>query len=299
MLANLFLDNVLPPLLIVAVGYLLDRTQGVELRTLSRVALYVFTPALILGSLVESRVGGGEFGKIALFVVLFTGLLWAGGLALGRLLRFSQRQTNAFLLSTLFTNCGNYGLAVVLFAFGQPGLERGLVFFVVSALLTHTLAAYFASRGAFSVGQSVRNIFRLPLVYAVVAALAVRALGVTLPTPVLRAISLPRAGAIPIMQLLLGVQLARVSRGVDRRFIALAVAVRLVGGAALAVGLSTALGLEGLARSVSIVQASMPTAVSTLALSVEFGSDPEEVGSAIFFSTLGSAVTLTVLLAYL
>ncbi len=297
MLLSIFLNNILPPLLVMAVGYILERAIGVDVRSLSRVALYVFTPALIFGSLIESKVGGGEFGQIALFVVVFTAVMWIVGLGVARLLRFEQRQTNAFLLATLFSNCGNYGLAVVLFAFGQAGLERGLAYFVVSALMTHTFAAYFASRGAYSVRESIRNVLRLPLVYALAVGLAVRALGLTLPVPLMRAVDLPRAGAIPLMQLLLGVQLARISRRLDLRFVGSATAVQLVGSALVALGLTALLGLRGLARQVSVVEASMPTAVSTLALSIEFGSNPEEVGGVVFLSTLVSPVTLTLVLA--
>jgi len=298
-LLNIFVQNILPPLLVMAAGYLLERLVGVDPRALSRVALYVFTPALIFGSLVESKIGGNEFGQIALFVVTFMALMWVLGWLLTRALRFDEAQTNAFFLATLFSNCGNYGLAVVLFAFGQQGLERGLAYFVMSALLTHTFAAYFASRGKFSVGQSIRNVFRLPLVYALTIALAVRLLGLTVPDFILRAIDMPRAGAIPLLQLLLGVQLARISRRLNLRFVGSAAAVQLVGSPLVAFGLAALLGLHGLTRSASILEASMPAAVSTLALSIEFGSNPEEIGGVVFLSTLLSPLTLTLVLALL
>lgn len=299
MLLEVFINNIIPPLLVVAAGYLLDKLVGVDLRTLSRVAIYVFTPALIAGSMIETDLAGGELGQIALFTIAFMVLGYVASLGVTRLLRFDQARTNTFMLSTLFNNCGNLGLAVVLFAFGQEGLERGLVFFVTSSLLTHTLAVYFASRGKFDARQSFLNIFRLPLVYALAGALLVRLLGITVPEPLMRAIDLPQVGAIPIMQLLLGVQLARTSRHVDLLLIGSATLVRLVGGAAIGLGLSALMGLQGVARSASVVQASMPTAVSVVALSVEFGADAEQVGSVVFFSTLASALTLTLLIAFL
>ena len=299
MLLSIFANNILPPLLVMAVGFALERLVGVDPKSLSRVALYIFTPALIFGSLVESQIGGAEFGQIALFVVLFMFLMWGVGLVASRLLRFDSRQTNAFLLATLFSNCGNYGLAVVLFAFGQAGLERGLAYFVVSALLTHTFAAYFASRGRFEMRQSIKNIFRLPLIYAVAVAMVVRLLGVRLPDFLMRAVSMPQAGAIPLMQILLGVQLARISRKLDLRFVGSAATVQLVGSAAMAFVLAAVLGLQGITRQAVITEASMPAAVSILALSIEFGSSPEEVGGVVFLSTILSPLTLTVVLSLL
>jgi len=295
----IFLDSLLPPLLIVGAGFALERTLGVDARSLSRVALYVFMPALIFVTLLQSQVGGAEFAQIGLFVVAATAAMWGFGLGISRLLGLDGTQTHAFLLAILFGNCGNYGLAVVLSAFGQAGLERGLVYFVVSSLLTQTFGAYLASRGRYSVRQSVRNVLRLPLIYAMVAAFAVRASGLRMPNPLLSALSLPRAGAIPLMQVLLGVQLARVSQRLDLRFVGTATLVKLAGAAALSFALAALLGLRGLARSVSILETSMPTAVTTLVLSTEFGTRAEEVGGVVLLSTLLSPLTLTAVLALL
>jgi len=297
-LLSIFVNNILPPLLVMAAGFVLERALGVDPKALSRLALYVFTPALIFGSLVNSQIGGSEFGQIALFVVLFMFIMWGIGLITSRILRFDSRQTNAFLLATLFSNCGNYGLAVVLFAFGQAGLERALAYFVVSSLLTHTFAAYFASRGSFSMRQSLRNVFKLPLIYAVAVAMIVRLLGKP-PEFVMRAVSMPQAGAIPLMQILLGVQLARISRKLDLRFVGSAATVQLVGSAIMAFALAAVMGLQGITRQTLITEASMPAAVSILALSIEFGSNPEEVGGVVFLSTLLSPLTLTVVLGLL
>ncbi len=298
-LLGVFGNSLLPPLLVMAAGYLLDRALGLDLRTLSQVCVYIFLPALAAGSLIEAQVPAGEYGQIAAFAVASTILLGLATWATARLLRFGPRHTNLLLLCTLFANCGNYGLAVVLYAYGQAGLERGVVFFVVNSVLLNTLGVYLASRGSRGVRQSLANVFRLPLIYAVAGALAVRALGLALPAPVLRAIELPRMGAIPLAQFLLGAQLARISRNVDLRFVGAATLLRLLGGPAVALALSAAMGMSGLARSASVVQASMPTAISTVVLSIEFGSKLEEVGGAVLLSTLGSAVTLTLLLALL
>jgi len=59
-LIDTFANNIVPPLLVIAAGYLLDKTVGLDLRTLSRVCAYSFLPALAVGSLFEAQVPGGE-----------------------------------------------------------------------------------------------------------------------------------------------------------------------------------------------------------------------------------------------
>ncbi len=65
----------------------------------------------------------------------------------------------------------------------------------------------------------------------------------------------------------------------------------------LAIFLAGLLGLEGLERKVCIVQASTPTAVTTILLAIEFEADPQFVTSGVFLSTLFSAFSITLLIA--
>ena len=101
------------------------------------------------------------------------------------------------------------------------------------------------------------------------------------------------------MLMMLGLQLSQTR--VSRRYgqIGVGVALRLVAGALVGLGLAPLMGLEGLARSVAVTEAATPTAVSSALMAIEFDSDAEYVTSVIFCSTLLSGVTLTILLSFL
>jgi predicted permease len=59
------------------------------------------------------------------------------------------------------------------------------------------------------------------------------------------------------------------------------------------------LGLSGAARQAAIIEASMPTAVVTTILALEYEVAPPFVTSVVFVSTLLSPITVTVLIALL
>ena len=67
----------------------------------------------------------------------------------------------------------------------------------------------------------------------------------------------------------------------------------------MALGLASVVGVTGVARQAGVVLASMPVAVMTTILAVEFDTAPAFVTSAVFLSTLLSPLTLTPLIAYL
>src|SRR2546427_715648 len=99
-------------------------------------------------------------------------------------------------------------LPVFLFAFGQDGFDRAVVFAAFESLLTFTIAVPLAAGGNQPWQQALRSALQVPVLWAAVAAVLVRGLGVPLPTAVGRATGLLAAGAIPAGILLLGMQIA-------------------------------------------------------------------------------------------
>ena len=59
------------------------------------------------------------------------------------------------MLTVIFINGGNYGLAVADFAFGAGGLQRGVIFFIATAITGNTIGIFLISRGSASVWQFV------------------------------------------------------------------------------------------------------------------------------------------------
>ncbi|MDY7040438.1 MAG: AEC family transporter [Chloroflexota bacterium] len=296
-LLSIFQTNILPIFVVIGMGYALERVLRLEVKSISRMAFYTLAPCLAFSSLVKSRIDGDELGLIAVFVTLnavAVGILtWAAA----RILHLSRSVESALLLSTMFVNAGNYGIPLNFFAFGEAGQVRAVMYLVVSATLANTIGVYLAARGRATVRQALLGLVKVPLIYAVLLAGAVRFGGATIPDPLFRAIDLVGQASVPVFLLILGMQLAQTSLTRDLGTIGLATFIRLIVAPALAFGLAIALGLYGVARQTMIVEASTPTAVTSAILALEFDARPDLVTSVVFLSTLLSPLTLTVVIA--
>jgi predicted permease len=94
-------------------------------------------------------------------------------------------------------------------------------------------------------------------------------------------------------------QLERVKKFERPGFVALAVVLSLVVTPIVALGLTWLLGITGPARQAGVLLASMPSAVITTILAVEFDVAPTLVTNVVFVTTVISPLTLTFLIAYL
>lgn len=291
---------VVPIVVVASIAFLLAKRRIItEQRPLARVSLYFFSPALAFVSLSKSTVNTSDVVSIVLFVVLMAVVVGALCLILARVLKFDRLTTSAFLLSILFVNAGNYGIPLVQFAFGAEGVARAAIYFTVNSVLSNTLAVYIATAGHSNLRKSLAAVLKMPLAYAALAGLVFNTMGWSLPGPVGHGIELAAAAALPVMLVNLGLELARAKlRDYDAN-VFLAVGIKLLVTPLIALGLAAALGMTGLTRSVSVIEAAMPTAVMASIIATEFQARSAFVTSVVFVSTLGSTITLTLLLIYL
>lgn len=296
---DIFANVVLPVLLVAGFGYALQRKFQPQMAALSQVSIYVLQPCLIFTSLVKTDLRSEEPLKILLFSALLTGGMMAVAALMARLARMDRSMASAFMLSTAFPNVGNYGLSVVLLAFGQAGLDKAILIFVLQSIFSGTVAVAVASSSNASVFGSLRQIFKLPQVYAVIAALAFNLLQVSVPPFLATSTDLASKACIPLMLVMLGMQMARTTRIEDPAMVSTAVATRLVLGVGVAYGVTILLGIEGATRDVLLIQSAMPTAVFTTLMATEFNARPRFVTSVVLATTVLSLVTVTALLAVL
>lgn len=289
---NVLTQNILPIVLVASLGYYLRRRLRLDVAPLSSAVFNVLSPCLVFSALVSSRLPATELATLAAFT--FLNILAAGCLAFGlsRILRLDRPATAALMLVVMFVNGGNYGLTLLNLRYGEAGLARGVVYYVTSTVLLYTLGVFLASLGRLSWQASLRKMTQVPAVYATVLALIVYGFGLTVPTPIMSGIEIAGAGAIPVMLLVLGMQVADLQRGEGDVFVWPAVGLRLLGGPVIGVVVAGILGLVGIGRSAMIVESAMPPAVINLVVANEFGLPTGTVARIVVFGTLLSPLTI-------
>ncbi len=303
MVLVVFAQVLLPIMVIVGVGYLLRRKFDLDVQSINRVSIYLLSPALIFSSLARMRLEVEKMFRISAFMVLFVLTMGMLSWSLSRALRLDATTTSALMLCVMFMNAGNYGLPLAQFAFGEEGLQRAVLFFVVQAILAQTLAIYIAGASHGSWLKGLTRLMRMPQIYAVLAALVVRGLGIRLDpssdgilNDVFRGVTLMGDAAIPVLLIVLGLQLAEASKTNQRREVALAVSMRLLVSILLSLALARLLHMDELSTKLAVILGSMPTAVNMTILAIEFNVRPRLVSGVVMVSTVLSLLTLPLLL---
>jgi predicted permease len=298
---DIFVNNLLPVLLCAATGFALGRTLHPDVKTASRLAFYIFSPCLVFISLERVKISGGEFGKLALFTLGVCLIIGALAYLAGHLMEVKRQLLASLVVASMFVNSGNYGLAATKFAFGDAALARALVCFVFGTVVVYTLGVLIASMGKLSALQALRQLLFVPAIYGLLAATLVRSTDWHVPLFLDRSVSMLGDASIPLMLVILGMQIAEAKVWHRDRvpLISIAVFLQMIATPLIALFLAHWMGLRGVTRQAAVLQASMPAAVVTTVLAVQYELDGALVSGTVVLTTILSPLTLTPLIAYL
>ncbi|MFB6201674.1 MAG: AEC family transporter [Halorhabdus sp.] len=315
-LVGIFVTAILPIVAIAAAGFALGRTKDVDAGPLNTITVYVLVPALVFHTLVTTPMNGQTVLTVTVGVIAVTALMLAVARGTGRLTDQTEPLLGAFVLTAAFANSGNFGIPLSEFAFGAVGRSTAVLYAAVQGVLLYTVGTYVAARGSGSAVAGVKRAAKIPLVYAVVVALAVRWLGLAPPvgSSAMSTLKLVGDSSIPVMLLILGIQLSGTNYGTAARSVfvpnALKLAVAPVVGAGVVILLGSTVvplgfGDQTVAR-VFVLECAGPSAVTPIILLGEFSeagdgpvSPTEFASTAILTSTLLSIPILTALIALL
>lgn len=287
MIGELF-SIVAPVFICAGIGFAWDKfgpRYDVELVT--SLVTTVGAPCLVFHTLANLQVDRTAFATIVGAAVAALTVSMAAGALVLKLARLPQR---SFLPAMVFPNVGNVGVPLNYLAFGDLGLALAIGVFTVYVVGQFTLGVAIASGTV-----SLKALARLPLLYALAAALVFMITGTVPPEWVNATTDLLGGLTIPLMLITLGISLARLKVASVPRSLGLSV-LRLVMGFAIGIALATALGLEGTERGVLIIQMSMPVAVFNYLFAQRYNTAPEEVAGMVVISTALSFASLPLLL---
>ncbi len=288
---------VLPIAIVGLLGYMLQRWRKVDTRTLADVSLYILAPCLVIDSLTHSSLQGHTVWLVGLFTFVQTAATWLLAKVMAKLFRFHLEIEGAVTLTTVFGNAVNYGLPVLLLAYGTPGFVIGTSYVIGQIVLINSLGLYIASRSRVKPREAIIQVLKMPLVYAVLIGVMLTVFGMTVPVGIGNALHLVGNAYSAIVLLVLGIHFTTIKwLGMWRKEVWIPILLRLIIVPMLSLTCIFVLRIHGLLAEVLFVQSSMPAAVNTVILAEKFGSDRQVVTLTVAITTLISFLSLPLLI---
>jgi len=295
---QLIIQSLVPLMLLVAIGSLLQRTIANENWTdvLNKLAIYLLFPALIFSGMMKvelehiadfSFVYGNFILLVAVILSLYFGLKKLG---------FSKPMVNTYVIAVFFGNVGYLGFPIISSLIPN---SQGLVSIHV-ALYTFILFTFGIGILEFSVHKKidfriVKDTLKNPLLLAVLFSIILLTLKIELPSILSKTVELLAGGATPIILISLGIFLAKELPNVAYKHVVGLVSLKLF---VMPLLFFLYFYMDGKTDilAISVLEAGMPIAITPFILAELYPMEREIIALSIVVSCLLSVLTLPLIM---
>ena len=299
----------LPNALLLVLGWFLQRTGQIDGHFANQAAKLVFNyglPMLLFVQLSRSEIQYAEqldllaAGVISTFVLFFLAEAYAWRYV------SDSRDKGVFVQGVFRSNMGIAGLALVQNAYGDAGIAAGAVYLGVITVLYNVLAVITLSRNTDKnitfkqrTGQLLSNVVRNPLIIAIVAALLLQHIEISVPAILLQTGAYVAQIAIPLALICSGATFDMRSLFNTSDISLHASFGRLVVAPLVAVGVGWWFGFDGVAMGVLFLMTATPATASGYIMAKAMGANAVAaaniVGITTFAGMLSAALGIAVL----
>ncbi|EKQ57036.1 MULTISPECIES: AEC family transporter [unclassified Clostridium] len=299
-------NNIIPIFTLIGLGYIVSKKFDLNIFTLSKLNFYIFVPGFIFYNIYTTNLSF-DMLKILLFSIVYLIVNDLISRIVSKFRKYEISQENAFKNSIMFNNTGNIGVSLITLIFGStpyiidgktPYLNEALaaqiMILIFMNITMNTVGLYNAGRAKMNIKESIHKILTMPSIYAMPLALMLKYLKIDITsTPLWPALEYIKGGLVPIALITLGVQLSKTEFDFRNINVNIAVFTRLIIGPLLALILIHAFRFSGIIAQTLLISYSVPTAVNTALIAVEYDNEQDFASQEVMVSTILSAITLT------
>ena len=276
----------------VGLGFLFGRIFSVTSSPFSLAFNYIFGPLLVFYGTLSKNF---EFDFIIIFfaflclnlLLVLIAYIWSV------LVPLSRKENALFRFSGTTSNIGNFGLPLCVSLFGEQTIALVAFIIVSTNFSMQLLGVFFLSNEQKSPVKALLEIFKMPMLWALLIAMFFQLAQIKLPQAVFSPIAELGRAAIPLAIFTFGVALSGLrSFSIPIRLIVQSVILRLILSPLIAIVILNLIEMEDITRKVFFVESTLPLAVFTIVLADIFDCDVEKASSMVFVSTLLSIITV-------
>lgn len=297
-LLTILKDILLPIFVIMAIGFVMQKKFELNLQTLARLNIYFLVPGFIFVKLHSTEISVKLFSNILLFFILYVVILFIIAHFTGKIIGMEKGEKTTFSNSVMFFNSGNYGVPVNDLVFRSDPLAMS-----IQVIMLTLQNIFLFSYGIFSL-QSIKvgklraalGYFRMPVLYAMLAGVVTNAYNISIPSFIWVPANYIADAMIALALLTLGAQVAQIQfmKGLSTVYYSLM--IRLVVGPMIALAIIFIFKVDGIVAQALLIGSAMPTSVNSAVIAQEYDNHPTLAAQIVLFSTIISAVTVSLVI---
>ena len=280
-------------------GFTFGKISRVSSHNFSKAHIFIFSPLLMFTGTFAKQFEF-DFVKIFFLAALLSTVLMILALLWSMIFPLSREENAIFLINSTVSNVGNFGMPLCVSILGEASIAPLSFVLLVHTIFANTAGAFFISGGQQDFKKSLKNIFKLPAIWAVLLGLCFQFLAIRIPVPIFESLKMFGNVAIPFSVFIFGMSLSVLDKFIlPKRLFLQSVFLQLFLSPALAYVILGFFPVGELVAKVFLIESTVPLALITVALADVFNCKKEKAATIVLWSTLLSFVTIPLWLYFL
>ena len=272
------------------------KTQ-IDEKSLVLISLYFLQPIMIFWGLTKEPINY-EFILSPIFFIFCMASTLLLMLLYSKFIFSSKTDENIFLATALIGNTGNLGIPLGIALFGEQSVPYTSIINIANIFFMYTISIYFFAREQFNFKQSLKSIFKIPVIWFALLALAVNYYEIPIPKEFDFALEMGAYTSLTLQLIIFGTYLYSVKIKTIPWKLSLQISfvkhiLLPIIGILIIISFTN---LNSMVASILIMELMMPLAVNNVNFSVIYNTKPTDVAATILVS---SAIFVAILHFYI
>ena len=199
----------------------------------------------------------------------------------------NKKEYSIAMVAALIGNTGNLGIPLNIAIFGEASIPYTTVVNLMNVFVVYTIGVYFYSRGTFSAKESLKNILKLPILWAAFIAISLSVYGYRPSNTIMNMLMMGAYASMTMQLFLFGIYLYGTKiREINRTLIGWVTAFKFLLLPLLAFVVLSFIELNGMIKGIIFIELLMPLAVANVNLSSLYDCEPKIVTALVLITSL-------------
>ena len=269
-------------------GYLAKRTfkEQIDDKTITLLNVYFLQVFLTFWGLLIHPVDTTLLYAPAIYLGIVACALVVATLFAKKLFH-KKKEYSIAMVAAVIGNTGNLGIPLNIAVFGESSIPYTTVVNLVNVFVVYTIGVYFYSRGNFDAKSSVKNIFKLPILWAALLAIFLSLNGYKPNEAIMKMLMMGAYASMTMQLFLFGIYLYGTKiKEINTTLITWVLSFKFFLLPLLAFVVLETLELDSMVKGVIFIELLMPLAVANVNLASLYDCEPKLVTALVLLSSI-------------
>ena len=203
-----------------------------------------------------------------------------------KLLFEDKKEYSIATVAAIIGNTGNLGIPINIAIFGEESIPYTTVVNLVNVFVVYTIGVFYYSRGSFDTKTSIKNIFKLPILWAAIIAILLGVYGYKPDGVILNTLMMGAYASMTMQLFLFGIYLYGTKiKEISKRLVIWVLTLKFIVLPVIAFIVLVNIELNSMIKGIIFIELMMPLAVANVNLASLYDCRPRVVTALVFLSS--------------